>query len=358
MTIKWTTRLTFLAISACLLMPQAAEAQRGNGRGNRGNNRNNGNPSIGDALEYRLRGEVNNALGLPYNTGQSNNFNRGRGSDNFGNPRRSNQWGNNNRGNYIDQRGYNGRSGYGYDGYRYNNDRSRNGYYSGNYGRYQSNPLASVILQQFPGASRLLLPRGRGNTGAFYRNDDRYYYYPNVYNSYPAAVQSSTTYIQPSQAVGVGAPPQSQPVPVQFGGYAYVAELSPVLPVVINDLCLDMHYNYQGPANHAEAYRNAYAMLTASKAVPQSHEAGDREGVKRNLQEVDRLMHLLEEQTDGWQRNHRKQVGELGLLTKMEIASDMTHHLLYDVGVSTSNHPEPASTTPETGIEPTRSPRN
>jgi hypothetical protein len=127
------------------------------------------------------------------------------------------------------------------------------------------------------------------------------------------------------------APP---PAEVVFGGYVYIDELSAVLPEVVNDLCLGMHYNYQHNSNYAAAYRNAYALLQVSRQIRAAFEADDRPAVANLLREAKSLLDLVQDQTQGWTRQHTQQVGELGLLTKLEVTADMIHYMMYDVGVS------------------------
>ena len=140
-----------------------------------------------------------------------------------------------------------------------------------------------------------------------------------------------------------------EPTPVVFGGFAHVDELTGMLPVVANDLCLDMHYNYQGNGGFDSAYRNAYAVLQSANSLQASHQAGNKEAIQAAVRNVDVMLHRIEEQTFNWTRHEQRQVGELGLLTKLEVTADITHHLMYDIGIepdADQHSPGPANERP------------
>lgn len=310
---------------------QADARTQNSASSNRSGARNNNRLDVGRAIENRVRNEVENvvrdAVGLPNRSRQRFGDQRF-GNRGFNDGRRDGQRFGQRYDNDFDRRGDfrfgdnnrydNGR----FDSRRFDNDRYRNG-------RYRKNSIASFILQQFPQASRLLSPRVLPGRGAYYRNNGNYYYYPNS----GAVVQQS-----PGVVVQSPQPQNPEPIRIEFGGFVHIGELAQALPVVANDLCLDMHYNYRGASNFYAAYRDAYAMLTAAKAVEQAEKANDREGVKRQLTIADQLMHQVQRQTQGWVRRHQRQIGEMGIMTKLDISSDMLHHMMYDVGISLDQH--------------------
>ena len=110
-----------------------------------------------------------------------------------------------------------------------------------------------------------------------------------------------------------------------------------------------MHYNYSHNANYSAVYREAFAALTEAKGLKAALQTDDRETIKQRLKVTDSILHKLEPQVQGWTRNHQKQVGEAGMLTKLEIAGDVTHHMMHDAGILQEEHDEAnhASTTAE-----------
>ena len=102
-----------------------------------------------------------------------------------------------------------------------------NGYTNNNQlnSRFRNNAIASLLLSQFPQASRILAPNGYNNQGAYYRNNDQYYYYPMANSGNPGFQQSSTFYQQQNQSTGVNSNASIEPVAIQFGGFAHTEEL-------------------------------------------------------------------------------------------------------------------------------------
>lgn len=353
---KSLTILTSAGMAFAVFTVDTANAQRGGNRdnpggriggSNRGSGGNSGRQNSGsqqsigrtlqNQLQNRVRNEVGNAIGLP-----------SRGNQRFN----DRSFGQQRNGNSLSRQTFSNR-----------NNQFGNG--SRQRGRYRSNPLASLIVSQFPEARRILSPRGAGygsNRGAFYRDNNRYYYYPQAYASsqYPNGYQSQPSGVQLSggaivssggsvQQAGGTVQQQVQPVEVPFGQFAYTDQLSEVLTTVLNDLCLDMHYNYSHNANYSAVYREAFAALTEAKGMNAAQQTDNRETIKQRLKLTDSILHKLEPQVQGWTRNHQKQVGEAGMLTKLEIAGDVTHHMMHDAGISQEEHDEAnhASTTAE-----------
>jgi hypothetical protein len=181
------------------------------------------------------------------------------------------------------------------------------------------------MLRKYPQASRVLPQNQHWNNGTYFHAQGHHYYYPQ-----PAVVVGQVTL---GNVASQDAAPQ-EPVEIEFGGYVHIAELAEVMPLVTTDLCLDMHYNYVHNDNYVPAYRIAYGMLTAVRAMQASFEADDRNAVSEYLIEADRLLYELTDQSDGWTRQQKKQIGETDLATKLEIVGDMTVHAFYDVGIS------------------------
>ncbi|MBC7967189.1 MAG: hypothetical protein H7Z17_14845, partial [Fuerstia sp.] len=91
------------------------------------------------------------------------------------------------------------------------------------------------------------------------------------------------------------------------------------------------------------------ALLQSTKSLQAAHQAGNKDAVQAEVRNLDGLLHRVEEQTLSWTRHEQRQVGELGLLTKLEVSADMTHHLMYDVGIqpdADQHNPGPANERP------------
>lgn len=355
--------LAVAGMALAMVTADVANAQRGGNRDNPGgrsggSNRGDGGnfgrqnsdrpQNVGQALRNQLQNRIREEARGSGNQRSDGNrrfdnqpFNQRRGGNNFSQQPFGNR-------NYGTRNNYSNRN---------NNNNNRFGSNLNQRGRYQSNPLAQLIVRQFPEARRILSPRGprysNTNRGAFYRNNNRYYYFPDSnfgsgYQSQPNGVLlSGNVVVDGGTAIaqtGGAVEQQSQPVEVQFGEFAYTDQLSEVLTTVLNDLCLDMHYNYQQNANFAAAYREAYAALTEAKGLRDAQQSDDRDSIKQRLKITDSLLHSLEPQVQGWTRTHQKQIGEAGMLTKLEIAGDVTHHMMYDAGISEEEHDQSSQT--------------
>jgi hypothetical protein len=151
--------------------------------------------------------------------------------------------------------------------------------------------------------------------GSYWVDSGVYYYRPRTYVSFPG------TYVV------------SKPAAIEFGGYEHVEDLTGRLSLLANDLCLDMHYNYQHNPGFAETYREAYQILDMAKYMQASDNHGDRSEIARRVQELDPLFHHVQAEVKDWSRRHQRQIGEGGVVTKTEIMESLLHHLMYDAGV-------------------------
>ena len=125
----------------------------------------------------------------------------------------------------------------------------------------------------------------------------------------------------------------AKPVQIESGGYAQVDDLSGRLEQLANQLCLDLEYNYRHNPSFDETYRAAYQVLDTAKYIHANENRGDREEVARRLNEVDGLFHRVQDEVRRWSRQHSRQIGEAGALTKMDQIEATLHHLMNDVGV-------------------------
>mgnify|MGYP001394916971 CR=1 FL=1 len=162
--------------------------------------------------------------------------------------------------------------------------------------------------------------------GSYYVDSGRYYYHPEMY------VTNPDSYVV------------SKPISVDFGGFAHVDDLAGRLERLANELCLDMNYNYPHNPGFSTTYREAYQILETAKYIHAKEHQNDRDEIARRLQELDPLFHHVDWEIRGWSRDHRRQIGRGGVLTKAEMMESILHHLMNDVGIRphSSQSPEAA----------------
>lgn len=155
----------------------------------------------------------------------------------------------------------------------------------------------------------------------------------------------SSYYIPQTAMVGTQ---QVAPTPqeITFGGFGHVDDLAQRFEYLMNDLCLDLYYNYSHNPGFQETYSEAYSLLEAAKFIHAAEHANDRDAISRKLGGADALFHHVEDDVRSWSRIHRRQVGTLGILSKMEMAESVLHHLMQDVGVK----PELPQQAPAPGV--------
>jgi hypothetical protein len=129
----------------------------------------------------------------------------------------------------------------------------------------------------------------------------------------------------------------ARPVAIEFGGYSHVDDLAGRLQRQANELCLDLHHNYRHNAGFATTYREAYQILSTAKYIHAKEHQGERDEVARRVDELDGLLHHVQDDVKGWSRRHRRQIGRTGVQTKLALVEATLHHLMHDVGVSGSH---------------------
>ena len=148
----------------------------------------------------------------------------------------------------------------------------------------------------------------------------------------------------------------ASPVAIEFGAFSHVDDLASRLEFLSNELCLDLYYNYQHNPGFYETYAEAYHILEVAQFIHDSEHRSDREAIRRELGGLDALFHHVEDDVRGWSRHHRRQIGALGILTKMELMEGTLHHLMNDVGVAATEVAPPPSAFggPEVAPPPSR----
>lgn len=151
--------------------------------------------------------------------------------------------------------------------------------------------------------------------GSFYVNEGTHYYHPQTASSDPRVYAAA------------------RPVPIQFGGFAYVEDLGGRLETMANEFCLDLYYNYSQNPGFDETYREAYQLLDVARFIHAAEHQNDRQAVSAKLSGVDQLFHHVQDDVRGWTRHHHRQIGQLGILSKMDMLESTIHHLMNDAGV-------------------------
>lgn len=184
-----------------------------------------------------------------------------------------------------------------------------NNWHNGNVVRPSVNVLPQVVQ---PNSTFVLRGSNHaGHHGSYYCHRDKYYYVPRITPGHVAP----------------------QPVIVPFGACAHLDELASRIEYMANELCLDMHYNYQHNPGYRETYAEAYQLFQTAKTIRGFAYANDHLSVRTQLAGVDGLFHHIENDVRAWSRYHRRQIGQGGIATKLEVMESTLHHLMHDAGV-------------------------
>lgn len=135
--------------------------------------------------------------------------------------------------------------------------------------------------------------------------------------------------VQTTQVTQVAPRPEA----ITFGACSHVDDLAARLEVLLNELCLDMYYNYSHNVDFHATYTEAYTLYQTTRYIHASEHNFNRDEVIRQLGGADALFHHIQDDVRGWTRIPRRQIGTLGIIAKMDLAEDTLHHLMEDVGV-------------------------
>ncbi len=73
--------------------------------------------------------------------------------------------------------------------------------------------------------------------------------------------------------------------------------------------------------------------MLVTKFIHDAEHANDRYAIRAKLNSMDKLFHNVQENVRGWSRHrHQRQIGQLGILSKMDMIESTLHHLMKDVG--------------------------
>lgn len=169
--------------------------------------------------------------------------------------------------------------------------------------------------------STYIVPHHGGHHDTYHVHNGHYYYTPRT-------ASTGTTVV-------------SRPVVVEFGSFSHVDDLASRLEELTNQFLLDLHYNYQHNRGFRETYAEGYELLQVAKFIHDAEHAHDRAAIRSKLGGMDALFHHLQDDVRGWSRIHHRQIGQLGILSKMDMIESTLHHLMNDVGVEQA--PPPAA---------------
>lgn len=207
-----------------------------------------------------------------------------------------------------------GHSGHGHFSHSHSGHGHDGGY--GHFGGHAHGLGVSIGHHRVHVARHFVVPHyGHHYHGSYWVDSGRYYYQPRTYVVSPQAHVAA------------------KPIVVEFGGYSQVDDLSGRLEKLANELCLDMHYNYSHNSGFAETYREAYQIFGATKSIHATDVKNDRAEIARRVQELDPLFHHVQSEIKKWNRQHRRQIGQAGILTKTDALEALLHHLMNDVGI-------------------------
>ena len=163
----------------------------------------------------------------------------------------------------------------------------------------------------------------------------RSYHTPYAY-AYRPHISLRPQVTPPVQVTTHGQPLEVPPAPsdIAFGECRHVDELAHRLEVLMNELCLDLVYNYSHNPEFRETYAEAYSLYLMARSIHASEHNFDREGARRQLAGADALLRHICDDVRGWTRIPRRQIGLLGINAKMQQAEDTLCHLMEDIGVA------------------------
>lgn len=191
-----------------------------------------------------------------------------------------------------------------------------------------------------------VVPHHSNYSGAYYTTGDSHYYTPSHISSYVPTNGSHPVVME-----------ARRPVELAFGGFGRYEDLAGRLVLEANALCLELHHNCRHNRNYAEVYRESYAVLQAAKYIHGKEHQGDRAAITRQMVEIDRLFHHVQEETRGWTGAGIRQINAGALPEKLAGVEAVLHHLCYDVGVkphdlALESAPAPAAVSEEIAPPP------
>lgn len=194
------------------------------------------------------------------------------------------------------------------------------------------NGTMTISRTVFFSLAGLLLTTSAANAQYCSRSRSVVIHVPRYHHYIAPQVTYHTTHRITSHGDILEAPPAPGSLP--FGGFTRTDELANRLEVLMNELCLDLFYNYSHNPGFRETYAEAYSLYKTVQFIHACEHNYDRPVVQERLAGADALFHHIEDDVCGWTRIPHRQIGTLGINAKMDMIEETLHCLMEDVGVS------------------------
>ena len=129
-----------------------------------------------------------------------------------------------------------------------------------------------------------------------------------------------------------------------FGRKSYVDRLSFDLYQQTNSICWEMYRFYQDNRGYRSSYAQMYEIRDRSLHINElvrdkyHRSRHDRDDIERELYDMDRLFHQIEDDIVGWRANSRDAYRGGDLRAKMDICEVTLHDLMEDYGIKRRAH--------------------
>lgn len=213
--------------------------------------------------------------------------------------------------------------------------------HSGRSGQIIISPRGIVVTQNHQNYN-YVAPPSHNQHGTFYSYQGTHYYTPPVIVQRPVQIVQQPVFVEP--------PPR--PIVMEYGQFSRTEELAIRLELAANELCLEIHHNYQGNAEFTHAYREAYGVLQQAKLIRVHLRDNDRDAIRHAVTTADTQLHHVSEAIGAWDRHATRQVGNGGLNEKVIGTESLAHHIMYDVGVKPRHDEREEAPPPPSGDAP------
>lgn len=153
---------------------------------------------------------------------------------------------------------------------------------------------------------------------------------PSFYPTQSFPVHRTQLIAQPILPQEIAPDPDS----IRFGACEHVPYLTAKLEFLLNDLCLDLYYNYSHNVEFQATYTETYSLLQTAKTLRVSAHRLNAVTAQRQLAGADALLKHICDCVMPWTRIHRRQVGLGGMQTRMKMVEETLCCLMKDIGVA------------------------
>ena len=153
---------------------------------------------------------------------------------------------------------------------------------------------------------------------------------PSFHPSLSFSLQQTRLVSQPILQQEIAPDPNS----IHFGACEHVPYLTAKLEFLLNNLCLDLYYNYSHNQDFHATYTEAWSLLQTARTLRVSAHRLDPITAQKQLAGADALLNHVCDCVMPWTRIHRRQVGSGGMQTKMKMVEETLCCLMKDLGVA------------------------